>query len=238
MLLQEIDWSRILVILGSQLFISIFFIYLSYKILKRRSDKLTFICSSFFLSVAAGFIINVIYFSLRVNPLVYILHTFTLFLLLFGPTFLILFTIEMHEDFSEIKQNSRLKELLIIIGNAALILIIIIFSDGIIINDETDWSPIWSWNFLILLYFYLTICILIPFVYFSIKMYLKMEDKILKRRWLLYFIGFFGMGLSIYGLILYNTWNNLTFKIIWSIVGLLISTLSGFLIYYGIVRNL
>ena len=226
-------------ILSTQLFVAIFFSFLSYKILKRRTDRLTLIASSFFLSVAIGFVINIIYYPLKLDPIVYILHTTTLFLILFGPAFLILFTIEIHKEVHlNPKRNSRLKDMCIILSYAVVIFIIIFFSNGITINEETNWRPIWSWNFLILLYFYLTICILLPFTYFSIKMYLRLEDKILRRRWFLYFIGFFGMGLSIYGLILYNTWNNLTFRIIWSIIGLLISTASGFLIYYGIIRNL
>jgi len=160
-------------------------------------------------------------------------------LLLFGPVFLILFTIDLvKEDKYMIKKYSLLKDSLIITSYVFIIFIIIFFSNGITINEETNWRPVWSWNFLILLYFYLTLFILLPFAYFSIRMYFKIEDIKLRRRWLLFFIGFFGMGFSIYGLILYNTWNNLTFKIIWSVLGLTICSISGVLIYYGIIHNL
>jgi hypothetical protein len=52
-----------------------------------------------------------------------------------------------------------------------------------------------------------------------------------------FFIGIFGILIAFYGLILYNTWYESLYRLIWPIVSLL-TIPSGYLIYYGIGRDL
>jgi hypothetical protein len=69
-------------------------------------------------------------------------------------------------------------------------------------------------------------------------MYKLFEDKGLKKKLRYFSLGIFGTFISLYGLILYNTWDDPLYKLIWGVISLFLVPISGFLIYYGIGHNL
>lgn len=73
-----------------------------------------------------------------------------------------------------------------------------------------------------------------PFIILFFKIYKTFMEKELKRKLMYFFIGCCGMTISMYGGMLYNTWDNVIFRLIWSICVLFIVIPSGILIYYGI----
>lgn len=236
MAIQENDIGRILIIYIPQLLVSVIFLSLAYKILKRNRNQLTLILSGFYISEAVGFIVNAIYVPLRVNPLVNILYFIALYLILFGPIFLILFNISLlKKEYSYISTN---KIIIIISIYAIAIFFILLFPGGLIINDQTNWRPIWNWSFLILIYLFMSFVILLPFTFLTYKLYKLFEDKGIKKRLKLFFIGFLGVAIALYGAFLYNTWYNLIFRTIWNIIAMILIISSILLIYYAWIHQL
>jgi hypothetical protein len=234
LILQENDFGRLLIIYVTQLLFSGIFLFLAYKILKRNKNRLTLLLSSFYISVGSAFILNAIYPPLRVNPIVYILFNIIIFFSLFGPIFLIIFLINLlktDEDFSLKKQ------LTIICLYAVSLFLILNFPGGITINEDTNWRPVYSWSFLIVLYIFMTCIIAMPFFFLFLKLYNGFEDDNLKKKLMYFFIGFCGVAFVTYGAVLYNTWDDPIFKAIWIYLSFIV-VLSGYLIYYGMGRGL
>lgn len=235
MLLQANDLGRLLIIYISQTSLSIIFLYIAYKILRRNRNRLTIILSGFYISVASAFIINAILVPLRVNPIVFILYFITIFLILFGQIFLVMFNLFLNK----LETKIPIRHLMFYISiYAILIFSILLFPNGITLNEETDWRPVWSWSFLIIMIIFSACFIVIPFISLFIKAYRRFEDKSLKKKMRYFFIGFCGVIFSYFGGMFYVTWNDPLFRTIWYLVVLFILIPSCILIYYGIGSGL
>lgn len=184
MLLQANDLGRLLVIYFSQTSLSIIFLIIAYKILKRNRSRLSLLLSGFYISEAIAFIINAIYVPLKVNPIVFVLYFILTYLVLFGQIFLLMFIFLLYETDSHMTTK---KLLIIIFIYGVLIFSILYFSNGIIINEQTDWKPVWSWNFFMIVFFFSAIFFVFPFIFIFIKLYRKFEDKNLKKNWNIFF---------------------------------------------------
>lgn len=79
--------------------------------------------------------------------------------------------------------------------------------------------------------------IIIPSTIYFKKLYNKFEKIELKKKLRYFTAGIYGMFFTSYGAVLYNTWQNPIFKVVWTFLSLIIIP-SGLLIYYGIARNL
>ena len=230
------EFNRYLLIYIVALAISLIFFIIAFILLKRKRNQLTIILSCFYIIEATGFIINAIYPPLRINPLVYILYFIALFLILFGQIFLILFNLLLLKRENIKISNNKIT--IIILFYAFIIFSILYFPNGFIINEQTNWRPIWSWSFLIIIYVFMTGVILLPFTFLFYKLYKRFEDKDLKKRLKLFFIGFLGMAIGLYGAFLYNTWDNYFFRTIWTIIVSFLAIGSGVLIYHAWSRQL
>lgn len=238
MIFQNIIWSRIFIILTTQPIISIIFLLLAYRILKRRTTNITLILSIFYILVGIGFIFDVIYLLLTTiwtTQFLSIFYFITYYLIIFPEILIVIFikNILKIELFSSFK-----KDLIIIIFYGILGFMLHMLPGGITVNKETNWTPVFSWAYLILLYIYFTIMVFIPTMIFSVKLYNKFEDKNLKKKLKFFIIGIISIFTTLYGAALFNTWQNPIFKTIWSVLSLILTIPSGFLIYYGIGQNL
>ena len=234
MIFQETEWTRFFLIVIIQSFICVLFLSLAHKILRRNQNRLTLILSGFYISEALGLIMNIIYYPLKINPLVYILHFITCFFIGFGQIFLVIFLLNL---FKLDKDFNMKKHVIIISSYAISIFLLLIFPGGITINENTNWRPVFSWTFLVSLYIFFTCFIIIPTIILSIEIYKKFENKNLKRKLKLFFLGINGTFFAYYGSLLYNTWDDPLFRAIWSVLSLIIIP-SGLLIYYGIGKDL
>ncbi len=229
------DWFRTLSILLTQLGISIFFFILSYKILKRNRNGLNICLSLIYTLPASAFLINAIYLFIPISFIIFVLYFITIYLIFLGLWFLIILNLNVKNA----KVNSKIQYFLIISYSIALFFILSI-PDGIKIIEIAEWpyfQPKWEWSFSIFLIIFISSAVLVPNFILSINILKKIEDKSLKKKWRFYFIGLFGYYLNIYGGIIYNTWNDPTFKVLWSSLSLL-SILWNLLIYYGVGQNL
>jgi len=235
LIIESNDLGRLLAIYVAQLVLSAIFLILAYKILKRNINRLTIILSGFYISSALAFILNAIYLPIRLNPIVYVLYFTAAYLILFSPIFLVLFNINLLKLDTEFTLK---KQYIIIFSYGIAVFILLNYPGGITINEGTNWTPDLSWDFLIIIYIFGLCVIVLPFILLFLKLYKKFEDKKLKKKLMVFFIGFCGILFTFYGMILSNTWDEPIFKSIWNILALFILIPSGFLIYYAWGRQI
>ncbi|UCC18563.1 MAG: hypothetical protein JSV62_10680, partial [Promethearchaeota archaeon] len=79
--------------------------------------------------------------------------------------------------------------------------------------------------------------VVIPTIYFSIKIFIKFESEYLRKKWKYFVIGISAYFFLYYGTSLSNTLNDDSFRFIWSLISLP-NLIALYLIYYGIGRQL
>jgi len=233
MIFFQFDISRFIQVYVVQLGMGIFYFFIGLKILKRDTKRLNQLFATFYILAASAAVINVIYASLFINPAVKILHFLTYFLFCFAIVYLLIFNLIIlkSEKLFTIKKHN------IIAGTYAVsLLVLILIPGGIIINESTDWKPVWSLPFLIYALIVIS-CAIVPTTYFSIQVYIELEDKIVKKRW-----AFYILATLIYFAILYlasisNFLNDPTFRLITSIAGLSLFA-TAYLLYYGVGKQI
>lgn len=234
MIFQQVDIFRLILLFTFQGAVSFFFYYLGIKLLKRNLNKMSLILSSFYIVTGSGLLISVIYLPFKELFIGFIIYFIAAFLIPFGAIFLVIFIINLL--YFDSKFSIKLQIAYMFIYGILLFLILNI-PEGIKISQETQWNPLYSWVFIIVFYLFFASLIIIPTIYFLLKLYNKFEDNELKRKLRYFIIGIIGMFITFYGLILYNSSIHPIFKMIW--IGLSIIVIpSGYLIYYGIGRGL
>jgi len=229
----EPDWTRLIAVLIAQLMLCIIYLSISFAILKRNRNQLNKMLSAFYITEAAGFLLNAVYFFIRTNPLTYILFLITAFLVIYGFIFLVLFLITL----INISFSKNMMVAVLIFYAVSIIWCFFGIPGGIRIDESTNWRPVISWYFLIGIYIFYSGFVVIPTIIYSRKTYKMFEDTELKRRLKYFFIGVISIIILGYGSVLYSTWDEPLFRIAWGIFSLFIIP-SGILIYYGIVHKL
>jgi len=232
--MSELEWTRYFFVYILQVFVFIFFVIITFKILKRNRNRLTSILSTFYLLIAIGLFFNLILLPINNNPVSTILYFITYFLISFGQIFLIVFLRNLLNVDVDIDSKA---DLFIIFIYGLLISIPFFIPEGFSFNEATNWIPIYSWTFLAILYSILTVMIIVPSTILFKKLYNKFEKIELKKKLRYFTAGSYGMFFISYGAVLYNTWQNPIFKLIWTFLSLTIIPFA-FLIYYGIAQNL
>lgn len=238
MLLQSPDMIRILIIFIPQLILAGLFLFLALKVLRRNRQRPTVTLGMLYIISAAGLIFNAMHVVLAAfqpenEVLLLIIYFLTFFPMLFSPVFILTFILSLLRlgDVFTVK-----KQLLITLIYGLIIGIIFFTPNGITFSEQS--RPIFSWGFLTVVYIALTVFILLPTLWYSRRLTKIFQDKILKRKLTTFLIGVFGMLLSIYGTVLYITWQNSFFSSLWSIITTFIIIPSALFIYYGIGRDL
>jgi hypothetical protein len=115
--------------------------------------------------------------------------------------------------------------------------ILLIIPGSFEISGNTEWRPEISWFFLISLYILFTGFIFIPFFVRMEKISRKFKDDKLKKRWIYFKLGFYGIMMSFYGLILYSKWRNPIFQVIYPVLTIFLIP-AGYLLYLGIGKRM
>jgi len=235
-MLHQID-TRIFGIFIVQPIIILFFIYIVIRILKRNRNLLTITLSAYYILCASGFVVNIIFFMGTFLPddlafILSILYFISSYLVILSPIFLVIFLFLMKRpDFSS-------KSYILFTSFYGLgCLLILLIPGGIDIGIHTNWIPTYSWMFLIIFYIFFSLIIVIPTIYLLTKLLMNFQDRDLRKKFFIFLIGISSMIAIFYGLVLYNTWHDPTFRAIWSIVSLMVIP-AGLLIYNGIGQNL
>ncbi|MHA1473088.1 MAG: hypothetical protein ACTSQW_08335 [Promethearchaeota archaeon] len=237
-MLNQISPTRLFFIFGLQPIIIFFFIYIAYLVYKRTLTQATKMLFLFYLLTAFGFVFNIVVVLISLTEIEWIstfAYSLVSFFLLFPQIYLVRFILKLLNnpiDFNKKKQRIYL------ILFSILSFLIVMIPEGITVNESTNWAPSYSWVLLITIYIFYSSFISIPAMVNLTKLLKTFEDKLLRRRLLLFYYGTIGVIVGIYGAALYNTWDEPTFKVIWSLIQLILIPTTNLLIYYGVGKNL
>jgi hypothetical protein len=233
MVLLQLTIGRILQVYIIQGFLCVFFCFLAYKIIKRNKKRLNATLSLFYLSVALAMALNMIYASLQIELIVKTLNLTTNYSLCIASVFLMLFNLIMYKSEKVISQK---KEISIILIFGCLLLLKFLIPNNVTINASTNWIPVWNLTYYVYVIIIITATCVIT-IYLSFKIYTDIEAKQLKKKWLLFMIGIFGLYSVLYGAFTANYLDILIFRTIWNYYSLTI-VLWASLIYFGVIRQL
>ncbi|MBY9011205.1 MAG: hypothetical protein KGD70_02405 [Candidatus Lokiarchaeota archaeon] len=238
MLLQSPELSRLLIVFIPQLILAGLFLFLAIKLLRRNQQRPTVTLCMLYILSASGLIFNAIFlliaaFQPENEVLLLVIYFLSYFPMLFSPVFILTFIISILKlgDVFTIK-----KQLIITLIYGFIVFIIFFTPNGITFSEQ--WRPSYSWGFLTLVYISLTVFIVLPTLWYSRRLIKTFQDKMLKRKLITFIIGIYGMLTSIYGTVLYLTWQNSLFSSLWSSITTFIIIPSAIFIYYGIGRDL
>lgn len=234
---QAIALSRIIQVFIIFLGGGIFFLILAYLILKKGKNRSNITISAFFIFIFLGGLLNASYALLTTHSdekIVVTLHIITYIFFCYAQIFLLLLNLIMLKS----ERIFTLNKQLIIMGVYGVLLFILFFiPEGVRINESTHHRPQWNLLFFIYANIIWIGFAMIPSLITSIQIYKKLEDKILKKRWLMYLIGTIMIYIELFGVGVLILINDPYLRQIWNIYD--VSVLIGaFLIYYGIVRQL
>lgn len=207
---------------------------MSYKIIKRGKSRANLILSSFYLSVAIGLFFNFIFVQIFVEWIVLILYYFTLFFLFMGTAMLSLFAYNMYktEEFA-----SKKGQILFVLISVLLLFGMVFIPDGVRINEQTDWTPVYTVPFFLYMITVLIITSVGPTLYYAFKIAKLITQKDLKRKWNRFVIGIIGLFTFAAGTLFNHMFNQPDFRLIWNFSALFIIIMSAYLIYFGLSQG-
>jgi len=231
--------SRLFIVFVPQIFMVVLFSFLIFKILKRNTNRNSLTLSGFYLTVSLSLAMNGIVVLLSFfspGEYIEIIYLILNFLVIFSFVFVIVFILGI----LKLKYVFTVKKALVIILAYGIVWLIMLLYPGGISHPESpeNWAPVYSPPLYIAANILFTVSFTIPVVYYSIRLRKLFKDSGLKKKLSLFLIGIMMLTIIIYGAFLYNTWQDPTFKTVWSLSITVLLISSGLLIYYGIGRDL
>ncbi|MHA1931297.1 MAG: hypothetical protein ACW96X_02090 [Promethearchaeota archaeon] len=243
-MLFQLD-PRVILIPVVQGIMIIYFLSITYQILKRRRQRLNLIFACFFICTIIGNVLNIIYFLMTNENVILIFNFLTNFFFLLGPIFILTVNriiLESTIIYPVKRQNLYilLYGVVLLLGMLILVLLGLVFDPswpskpilGLTINPNTR-APVWGLVFLIYVISFSAALVVIPIIRTSLKIYASFETKELKKKWRYYFIGSLGAFSIFYLIIIANWLDNINFKNIVSFYGISVLLWVSFM-YYGI----
>lgn len=228
------DIARFLQIYIIQGSFALFFLFMATIVLKRGRKKTNLYLSAFYLSSFIGGMINIIYANIFDKTMVYILYLITYYTLCFSMTFLLIFVTLLLKPPDLI---SKKVQILIFAIDALFLLGLLLIPNGIIIDENTFWKPDWNWIFLLISIIGWSSIVILPTSYYSLKIYSKLGNTHLKKKWKYFVIGISAYFFLYYGTSFSNALHNDIVRFIWSLTSLP-TLMALYLIYYGVGRQL
>ena len=229
-------FSRLFIIFVPQIFMVGLFSFLIFKMLKRNTNRNSLTLSGFYFTVSLslalnGFTVLIAFFL----PGEYIggLYFFLTYLVIFSFVFVMVFILGL----LKLKYVFTVKKAVAMILAYGIVWLLVLLYPGGISYSE-NWVPIYSFPLYITANILFTISFTIPVIYYSIRLRRLFKDSDLKKKLSLFLIGIMLAIIIIYGALLYGTWQDATFKTVWSLTTTVLLISSGLLIYYGIGRDL
>ncbi len=129
--------------------------------------------------------INIFYSLIQVEKIVCLLHYLVDYLIMLSNIFLLLFYLIIYRPETVI---TRKKQFLIILFYHFLLIPAFLIPNGVIINESTNWKPVWSLSFTLYLLILSIFYIAIPIIIIFIKVSLNLEKSPLKRKCICYLL--------------------------------------------------
>ncbi len=236
MIFDTSEYLRLFIVFVPQVFLVGLFSFLIYKILKRNTNRSSLILSGFYFIGNLGFAINgitVLIAFYSPGEFIMILYFLATYLTMFSFVFVLVFILSL----LKIKWMFTLKKAFaIIIAYGIAWLLLHLYPGGVIFKE--NWVPVYTFELYIAANILFTLTFTIPVVYYSIRLRKTFTDTTLKRKLSLFLIGITMLIVLVYGVLLYNTWQEPSFKTVWGLSAIVLLFSSGLLIYYGIGRDL
>ena len=229
------DLTRFIQIYIIQGMVCVYCLIIALKILIRNKKRLNIILSAGYFSCGTGFIINFIYPQLTEPLIVLYLYYTTMFFIFIFPVFSLVFVLMLYK--SE-KVFTRNKQNFVMLSYAILLFCMALIPGGVIINESTDWRPVWSIPFTIYLLLLTSFYGFAPAFYMAFKTMKTFEDKELTKKWKYFLIGFVGIYAFEISILIANSINIQIVRTICSIIGFIAAVISLYLIYYGLGKQL
>ncbi|NVM19513.1 MAG: hypothetical protein HWN80_17560 [Candidatus Lokiarchaeota archaeon] len=230
--------GRFLQVYIAQGVILVVFLYLAIRILLRDRKRLNAIFAGLYISPVIGVLMNFIYAPLTDETIVLFLNFISNATAIYAPIFVVVFDLILLKS-EKIISTSKQLAILIAYGIAVLCMGIFLLIPGFGVTiGPPNWTPVWSIPIYLYVVLILTCFATIPALYFSIKIYQKFEDEILKKKWKFFIYGFIALMTFMYLIFTSNTLDNATFRLILAGTGLILAVLGGLLMYYGVGRQI
>jgi len=213
--------------------------YFAYKLLKRARNRTTYTLSASFISTGFTYFIATISIFLINTPFSYPIYVITIYSLVFSYSFLINFSwllIKLDEKSNHAKLYLRISLYAIF---SLYVIIFGVFFKGITLDASTGWIPNFSLFFLGISWAYFLIFLIFPQIYLSFKIVKEYKGIVLKKRLIRFLISVFLMLYLAMGFFLFHVWSeNLIYKTIHNILGLVLGISAAYLVYKGFGKDL
>ncbi len=235
MIFQITEYLRLFIVFVPQIFMVGLFSYLIFKMLKRNTNRNSLTLSAFYLTVSFGLLLNgitvlIVFFS--PGEFIGILYFFVNYLTMFSFVFVVVFILGL----LKLKYVFTLKKAFVIILAYGIAWLLLFLYPGVSYSES--WVPVYSIPFFIAGNILFSVSFTIPVIYYSLRLRRLFEDSHLKKKLSWFLIGIALAIILVYGLLLYNTWQDPAFKTIWGFSTIVLLISSGLLIYYGLGRDL
>ena len=239
MLFQNVLIQRIIVLCVFQTWPILYFLILAYKLLKRKKSILTLSLSGYFILNAFGYSLSYVSIVFLNTPIAYLIYLFTFYFTVYSQSFIIIFSWLL----LNIERNVSYKIYYLLITiyglTASYIFWVAFLFAGITYDSSTGWIPVFSIQFLIITWIYLTIFLIGPQILFSLKLLTAFEGIKLKKRIKQFLISAFLEYATIYLLALYNTWVESTIlRIFFPAINFVIGMTAAYYIYKSLGKEL
>ncbi|NVM45325.1 MAG: hypothetical protein HWN79_10440 [Candidatus Lokiarchaeota archaeon] len=213
--------------------------YFSYKLLKRAKNRSTYTLSCFFILYALTDVLANFSILFLFTPLAYFFYILAMYFFFFDHCFFIIFSWVLVK-LEEKTPYWKFRLIIILYGiTSTYVFWIGYFFNGIQYDSITNWVPRFSWFFLVFSWALLAAFLLIPQIYFSLKLSKIFEGVILKRRINMFIISSFFQLAVVFAFFLYHfLFENQIYRTIYMVSALIISTTSAFLIYKSFGKEL
>ena len=239
MLLQDVFTQRIITILVFQTWPVVFQLILSFKLIKRARNTLTFTLFTYFILNSLSYIFSFLSAIFVNTSVAYPLYLITWFLIIFSQGFIVIFTWEL----TNIIKPAKFKKIFpMIISYAIISLCLIIqaqYFRGIRYDEQTGWIPLFHWSFTIVNWIVFIIFLVTPQSLMINKLFQTFEGEIIKKRIFRYLCSVYLEFLIILLLTLYHTFvDNQIFRTIYFIITFPSALIAAYFIYKSFGKEL
>lgn len=239
MIFQDVFIERVIIVLTLQLWPIIYCSYFVFKLLKREKTRLMQLLIWFFILNMVTFLLPFFTLFLLINPLGYFLYIFAFYVLIFSQTLLIIFSMDVLKVYDKLPFKKHTTWIIIYAILCTYVFFFGIPLNGITYDASTSWRPIFSVNFLIINWIFLTSFIIVPEVIFSLNLSKYINDKKVRKKIWKFTISLYLEVFLVYNIILYNTWvDNYIYRTLYTIFSLPIGFSAALLIYLSFGKPL
>ncbi|TXT63459.1 MAG: conserved membrane protein of unknown function [Promethearchaeota archaeon] len=237
---MAIGIERIVLTFIVQTILILTFGYIGTNIMKRKKTKLNLYFSMFFFSLTIGNIINIIYVLIyayggtSLELVVVIMHLITNFFNFFGLAFLFVVNQIILKSAMVFTQKDILRYFLIYGGILIVGTILIQIFEGVTMSSSG--YPKWSIYYFLFILLSVVGIALFPILNTSYKIFNQLEGEEIRRRYLYFLLGIFGLSPLLVVIIFSNLLDIPIFRTITSILSISM-ILWVILIYYGLRRQ-